>query len=219
VLMAKMQSSKFEVEKFSGKNNFELWKLKMQDLLVQQGFQKALASKSKKLATVTEWEWEDLDAKSLSTIRLCMADEVLFNIVGEDTKSGLWIKLESLYMTKSLTSKIYLKRWLYSLQMREGTKFVDHLNTFNTLIVKLTSMEVKFEDEDKAITLLCSLHESWDNLVTSIRFISTNVLDYDFVVGALLVEEMRRKSSKETSTSEVMLVIGQTKEKNERSFS
>jgi hypothetical protein len=41
VLMAKMQSSKFEVEKFSGKNNFELWKLKMRDLLVQQGLQKA----------------------------------------------------------------------------------------------------------------------------------------------------------------------------------
>jgi hypothetical protein len=42
-------------------------------------------------------------------------------------------------------------------------------------------MEVKFEDEDKAITLLCSLPESWDNLVTSIRFSSIDVLDYDFV--------------------------------------
>jgi transposase len=36
-------------------------------------------------------------------------------------------------------------------------------------------------------------------------------------VGALLVEEMRRKSSKETSTSQAMLVRGQTKEKNGRS--
>ena len=80
--------------------------------------------------------------------------------------------------------------------MKEGTKFVDHLNTFNTLIVQLTSMEVKFEDEDKDITLLCSLPKSWDNLVTSIIFSSTQVLDYDSVVGALLAEEMRRKSSK-----------------------
>jgi hypothetical protein len=208
VLMAKMQSSKFEVENFSGKNNFELWNLKMRDLLVQQGLQKTLTCKSKKPTTMTEWEWEDLDAKDLSTIRLCLADEVLFNIVGEDTTSGLWSKLESLYMTKSLTSRIYLKRQLYSLQMKEGTKVDDHLNTFNTLIVQLTSMEVKFEDEDKAITLLCSLPESWDNLVTSISFISADVLDYDSVVGALLAEEMRRKSSKETSTSEAMLIRG-----------
>jgi hypothetical protein len=80
-------------------------------------------------------------------------------------------------------------------------------------------MEVKFEDEDKAISLLCSLSESWDNLVTSISFSSADVLDYDSVVGALLAEEMRRKSSQETSTSEVMLVRGQTKEKNEISLS
>jgi hypothetical protein len=187
VLMVKMQSSKFEVEKFSGKSNFEFWKLKMWDLLVQQGLQKALAGKLKKPTTMTNEEWEDLDVKCLSTIRLCLADDVLFNIIGEDTTSGLWSNLESLYMMKSLTSRIYLKRWLYSLRMKEGTKVTDHLNTFNTLIVQLTSMEVKFEDEDKAITLLCSLFESWDSLVTSISFSSTYVLDYDYVVGALLV--------------------------------
>jgi hypothetical protein len=196
VLMAKMQSLKFEVENFSGKSNFELWKLKMRDLLVQQGLQKTFAGKSNKPTTMTEWEWEDLDAKTLSTIRLCLADEVMFNIVRDDKTSGLWRKLESIYMTKSLMSIIYLKRRLYSFWMKEGMKLADHLNTFNTLIVQLTSMEVKFEDEDKSITLLCLLLESWDNLVISISFSSADVLDYDSVVGALLAEEMRRKSNK-----------------------
>jgi hypothetical protein len=79
-------------------------------------------------------------------------------------------------------------------------------------------MEVKFEDEDKAITLLSSFPESWDNLVTSISFSSADFLDYDTVVGALLVEEMRRKYSKETSTSEAMLIRGRTTKKNERIF-
>jgi hypothetical protein len=54
--MVKMQSSKFEVEKFSGKSNFELWKLKMQDLLVQQGLEKAFADKSKKPTTMMNEE-------------------------------------------------------------------------------------------------------------------------------------------------------------------
>jgi hypothetical protein len=190
----------------------------MWDLLVQQGLQKAFPGKSKKQTTMTEWEWEDLDAKSLNTICLCLVDEVLFNIVGEDTTSSLWIKLESLYMTKSLRSKIYLNRQLYSLRMKEGTKVDDPLNTFNTLIVQLSCMEVKFEDEDKAIILLCSLPKSWDNLVTSISFISTKVLDYDYVVGALLVEEMRIKSIKETSTSKAFMIRGQTIEKNEKIY-
>jgi hypothetical protein len=35
--------------------------------------EKALACKSKKPTAMTNEEWEDLDAKSLSTIRLCLA--------------------------------------------------------------------------------------------------------------------------------------------------
>jgi hypothetical protein len=100
--------------------------------------------------------------------------------------------------------------------MKEGMKVVDHLNTFNTLIVQLTCIEVKLEDEDKAITLLCLFPESWHSLVTSISFSSIDVLDYDYVVGALLAEEMRRKSSQETSTSEAMVIKGHPKEKNQR---
>jgi hypothetical protein len=140
----------------------------MHDLLMQQGVVKALLGKEKQPTTITDDDWDEMDATALSAIRLCLVDDVLFNIVLEKTTTSLWTKLESLYMTKSLTSRIYLKRQLYSLQMKEGTKVADHLNTFNTLIVQLTSMEVKFEDEDKAITLLCLLFESWDNLVTSI---------------------------------------------------
>ena len=73
--MARVQSSKFEVEKFSGKNSFELWKLKMQGLFVQQGLQKALAGKIKKLTTMIDDDWEGLDARALSTIRLCLEYE------------------------------------------------------------------------------------------------------------------------------------------------
>jgi hypothetical protein len=92
--------------------------------------------------------------------------------------------------------------------MKEGMRIVDHLNTFNSLIVQLTSMEVKLKDEYKAITLLCLFHESWNSLVSSISFSSTYVLYYDSIVGAWLDEEMRRKFSKETSTSKTLLVRG-----------
>jgi hypothetical protein len=88
--MEKVQSSKFEVEKFTGKNSFALWKLKIQDLLVQQGLQKVLDGKSKKSTSMIDEDWEDLDAISLSTICLCLEDEVLFNIVEDETTTGLW---------------------------------------------------------------------------------------------------------------------------------
>jgi hypothetical protein len=55
-------------------------------------------------------DYEDHYARALSTIHLCLEDEVLFNIAKEKTTSGLWTKLESLYMKKNLSNIILLKR-------------------------------------------------------------------------------------------------------------
>jgi hypothetical protein len=143
-------------------------------------------------------------------------DDVLFNIIGEETTTGLWSRMESLYMMKSLMNQIYLKRQLYSLKMKEGMKIADHLNVFNTLICQLNSMDVKLDDEDKAVTLLCSLPESWDHFVTSISFSTTETLEFDIVVGALLSEEVWRKSSIETSTPKAMVARGWSREKGEK---
>jgi hypothetical protein len=85
--MEKMQSAKFEIEKFNGKNNFEIWKVKMHDLLVQQGVVKALLGKAKKPVTITDDDWDEMDVRALSAIHLCLADDVLFNIVSEKTTS------------------------------------------------------------------------------------------------------------------------------------
>jgi hypothetical protein len=82
-------------------------------------------------------------------------------------------------------------------------------------------MEVKYEDEDKEIMLLCSFPESWDHMVTSMWFNTTDAIDYDTVVGALFSKEMRRRSSKETSTKEEVVVRGRSTErrKNQRGTS
>jgi len=92
-------------------------------------------------------------------------------------------------------------------------KIVDHLNVFNTLICQLTSMDVKYNDEDKEIMLLCSLFEYWDHLVTSMWFSTIDTIEYDIVLGALLSEEVRRKSSLETSTIQTMVAIGRSTER------
>jgi len=211
--MARTQSAWFEIEKFNGKNNFEIWKVKMYDLLVQHSVAKALLGKSKQPYNITDNEWAKMDERAISAIRLCLADDVLFNIVSETTTAGLWTKLEKLYMTKSLTNRILLKRQLYSLGMKEGTLIANHLNAFNTLLVQLQSIEVKIESEDKAITLLCSLPESWDHFVTSLSISSSETIEFDDVVAYLLSEETRRRSHSETSTSEAMMVRGRSKER------
>ena len=99
--------------------------------------------------------------------------------------------------------------------MKEGINFFDHLSVFNTLICQLGSMDVKIDDEDKAITLLCSLPKSWNHLVTSISFSTTDSLEFDFIVGAFLSKEVQRKSNIETFASKEMVASGHSIEKGE----
>jgi hypothetical protein len=77
--------------------------------------------------------------------------------------------------------------------MRGGDAVAEHLNTFNTVVSQLVFVEIKFSYEDKCISLLCSLPNSWDSLVVSIGN-NTTSLNFDEVVSSLLSEEMRQKN-------------------------
>ena len=48
----------------------------------------------------------------------------------EEMTTELWSRLEILYMTKSLSNKLYLKKQVYGLRMKEGTIVLEHLNFF-----------------------------------------------------------------------------------------
>lgn len=93
---------------------------------------------------MTNGEWDELNEKVVSTIRSCLADEVIYNVKGETTTASIWSNLESLYHMKSLLRWILLKLWLYSLKMKEGTKVSEHLNIFN----KYPQLTRKFGHED-----------------------------------------------------------------------
>jgi len=40
-----------------------------------------------------------MDLKAGSTIQLCLADEVIYNVMDEETITDLWSRLKILYMT------------------------------------------------------------------------------------------------------------------------
>ena len=95
--------------------------------------------------------------KAVSAIQSCLAPYVLLEVLDKATAMDLWTRLEELYMTKCLANKIRLKEMLYTFCMAEGTLVQKHLNEFNSIMVDLKSLDVKIEDEDKAILLVVSL--------------------------------------------------------------
>ena len=73
-------------------------------------------------------------------------------------------------MSKGLSSKLFMKKQLYSLRMKEGTPILQHLNAFNRILCDLLALEVKIEEEDKSLMLLSSLPSSYDHLTTTIMY-------------------------------------------------
>jgi hypothetical protein len=106
---------RIEIEKFNIKN-FELWKLKMEELIVDKeqwitvdpGTQPTSTPSTGTQPTSTQTtntpptgmskqDWEKLDKRARVTIRLCLEDLFFLNVSGESTAKELWDKLGNLY--------------------------------------------------------------------------------------------------------------------------
>lgn len=165
-----MTGTKFDIEKFNRSVNFGLWKVKMRAILVQNGLSKALLGKEKKPATMTEDQFDEIDEKALSTVQLCLSNEVLREVVKETTTAGLWLKLESLYMTKSVTNRLLLKSKLHDLKLDDGKPLKPYLDEFDSIIMDLQNIDVKLDDEDLAIKLLCSLPREYKHFRETVLY-------------------------------------------------
>ena len=97
-----------------------------------------------------------------STIRMCLVDQVLSEVCFETTAKELWQRLENTYMGKNMTNKLWLKKQLYSLRMLEVGELVSHIQRFNQVCSEVMSLDVKIEEEDRALLQLCSLSGSYD---------------------------------------------------------
>ena len=130
---------------------------------------------------------------------------------------ALWDKLGTLYQSKSLVNKLFLRKKLYNLRMKDGDSVTEHLNAFNTVVSQLASVDIKISDEDKCISLLCSLPDSWDSLVIAIGSNATT-LQFDEIVSALLTEEMRLKNM-DNQNGDALSVRGWSQNRNKNKSS
>ncbi|MFQ6630875.1 hypothetical protein Gotur_008920, partial [Gossypium turneri] len=151
-----MTATRFEIEKFDGETNFNLWQVRMMAILVQSGLKK-----------------------------FCLANTVLQEVLMEKTSSALWKRLETLYVTKSLANRLVLKQRLFMFCMNECELFRDHISQFITLLNDLKNVEVHIDDEDQAMLLLCSLPPLYKSFKETLIY-GRDKLSFEDVKGHLL---------------------------------
>ena len=95
-------------------------------------------------------------------------------------------------------------RRLFNLQMFEGGFVADHINEFNMIVSQLSSMEINFEDEIKALILISSLLESWDTIVAAISsYRGSNKLKFDEIRDVVLNESIHKREIGDPSDNAV----------------
>ncbi|KAJ0522195.1 putative RNA-directed DNA polymerase [Helianthus annuus] len=208
-----MVPTKFELEKFDGRNDFSLWRVKMRALLVHNGVVDALKGEDKLPEGLTDKEKKDMLEKAHSAIILSLGDRVLREVSKETSAAGIWAKLESLYMTKSLANRLYLKKRLYTFHMSSGKSLEDHTDEFNKLILDLENIEVALDDEDQAIIFLTSLPSSYEHFVDTLMY-SRDSLSMEDVLSALNSKELKKRSDSKEKGGDGLYVRGRSDQRN-----
>ncbi|XP_075075843.1 retrovirus-related Pol polyprotein from transposon TNT 1-94-like isoform X6 [Nicotiana tabacum] len=186
-----MSSMKFEIDRFNGRNNFNIWKIQMMALLRREGSIHAIDGKYP--TDISAPDKEKIEGDALSAIQLSLAPNVLCEVSTgtEETAKQLWEKLEGLYQDRSVTTRMLLQRRLHTFKMGSGTSLQDHLDAFNKLVMDLQIAGIKREEETLACALLFSLTSGYRDIENSMMY-SKELIKLEQVRQALNSSDVRR---------------------------
>ncbi|GKD34435.1 hypothetical protein Tco_1249944 [Tanacetum coccineum] len=201
-----------DIETFDGPSDFGLWRIKMRALLIQHGCEAALEVLPADMEAQTKTE---LNKKAHSAVILCLDNKALREVTRETNAAGVWSKLETLYLTKSLANKLYLKKKLYTFYMPAGRKISEHIDEFNKIVLDLANIEVKFKDEDLALLLLTSLPASYEHFVDTLLY-GREALTLEDVMATLNSKEIKERSKAKGDDGEGLYVRGRTDRRDSR---
>jgi len=210
-----IEEGRIVIEKFNG-TDFGYWKVQIEDILYGKDLHQPLLGEQPD--DMYDNVWALLDRKALAVMRLSLSKSVAHNVVKEKTTAGLMAALSSMYEKPSANNKVHLMKKLFNLKMVEGASVAQHLNEFNTITNQLSSVEIDFDDEIRALIVLASLPNSWEAVRMAVsNSAGKSKLSYEDVRDLVLGEEVRRKDAGETSGSGAALNLeekGRGQERN-----
>ena len=83
--------------------------------------------------------------RAYNTLILSLGDKVLREVSKLKSVAEIWLRLESLYMTKTLSSRLFLKAKLFTFKMQEGQNLHSHIDEFNKLCLDLENIDVNYD--------------------------------------------------------------------------
>ncbi|KAG6590559.1 gag-pol polyprotein [Phytophthora cinnamomi] len=182
------------INKFDG-TNFHTWKFKMAMVLEERDLWEVTSGEIKLehcATTLDQTTFKRKSRKALAIICLAMEDSQLPLVRSAKDAYDAWSKLEGHFEKKSLANKLFLRRRFFTTMMAEGDDVLEHINKIKTLAEQLDAVGAPVSEDDLVITLLGSLSESYQFLITALES-RADSLSWELVTARLLHEDMKRK--------------------------
>ena len=96
----------------------------------------------------------------------------------------------SVFEQKGLAAKVFKRRRFFTATLKDRDSVQNHIRSLRNMAAELEAIGAAASDEDLAMTLLCSLPESWNYLVSSMEGMTDIKSNY---VANRLIDEERRK--------------------------
>ena len=197
--------------------NYADWKIKMEDLLIVRDLYEPIDN-AEIPKGVIESEWKLLNRKAVATIRQYVDVSVLQHVANDTNAYEMWKKLSGLYERKNALNRTSLMRKIVNLKYRDGESMVEHVSTFMGFVNQLAAIKFPLDDAMQAIMLMCTLPESWENLVVTL---STSCKEENLslltVKTSILNEEARRRDKEPASDSKALLTESERGRQRNRS--
>lgn len=100
LVMASSSTTKFDIEKFDGSSNFNLWQVHMLTVLMQQGLKKTLFGKGKKSESTLDEPRKSWMKKPYQLFSYASRTKIPQETLDQKTIACLWNKLESIFFNK-----------------------------------------------------------------------------------------------------------------------
>ncbi|XP_022881005.1 uncharacterized protein LOC111398320 [Olea europaea var. sylvestris] len=193
-----MATTKFEVARFDGKIDYNMWSQKMNAILMQMRCVRALDDTWPQDMNPTRKA--ELEEIAWSTIFLYLSENVIRTIGETKTASELWTKLEKQYVTKTIPNKCYMLKQLFSFKMDPSTNLDENLNTFTKLIQNLNNCDEKLSQDQLAVILLNSISERYKDIKVALEY-GRDELTTEIIINALKNKALEIKSDTKESHS------------------
>ena len=154
---------KFTISKLKGSENYEIWALRMQSLLIKEKYWFFLTTTTDPAKAI-----EDAN-KSLALIRLAIEDGPLLQIRNLGTPIDAWEGLKKLYSPKGFSSEFLIFKEFFDITLvNSGNSAEEYINTITRLTDDLNARDLKLPDKLIMAWVLNHLTPEYEGFVSNI---------------------------------------------------